>query len=110
MLYISQNNEQTADSRVPCRRLWQTAQLLQQIWILLRASDDGAIMTPAIEVADFVAALVLDPRHRCTPLCLCDRVREIPQVSEAIERLEYQLRSLARARRPTPVFGGGNGR
>jgi hypothetical protein len=103
LLYISENGEQTKDSaRLSRRRMWENASVSQQIRFLQLPSNDGANMMPTVDVADLIAALVLDRRHRCSPLCLCDRVREIPSIAEAIARLEDELQTIASQRANSP--------
>jgi len=43
---------------------------------------------PTADVGEMVAAMILDPRHRCSPNCLCDQLKEVPEIAEWIQRLE----------------------
>lgn len=83
-----QEGSKTEDRRIERQRVE---------WMGEARFERGGMTTPTVELAEWVAALVLDPRHRCTPLCLCNKVKDIPHIAEAIRRLEYQLQSLARA-------------
>ena len=40
------------------------------------------------DAAELVALLMSDPKHACSSLCFCTRLREIPDIAEALRRLE----------------------
>jgi len=40
------------------------------------------------DAAELVALLMVDPKHACSSLCFCNRLREIPDIAEALRRLE----------------------
>jgi hypothetical protein len=37
---------------------------------------------------EMVAHLILDPKHRCPEGCLCEQLRDIPQIADAIRLIE----------------------